>query len=322
MLVSGVWRLWLTPRRKSSLAASSSRSWAFCASTWANSWALRMATAISLANSSRRSWSARSQRRVAGRWPTRTPSSLLAGAQDRPDRQRLAGDPLLRRDRGRVDEEDVGVDHAEARRGRPRPRARRGTRRRRAARRSRSPARIRPSSRLRRSRSAARRLWLSARRASSSSPGTTIGVDRSPADDPVDGRGDRPQRRGQVGGQEVGERGSPSSTAATTANSRTPPDRSRSAPTARTDEQDQEAERRPAAGSRRRSRAIVRRVRNDRPSGEPAGSRRRRSTSASAAVAAVERRVGHRASRRPSASARSAIGGASAIAGAPTPTSR
>ena len=42
-------------------------------------------------------------------------------------------------------------------------------------------SRIRPSSRLRRSRSAARRLWLSARRASSSSPGTTIGVDRSPA---------------------------------------------------------------------------------------------------------------------------------------------
>ena len=27
MLVSGVWRLWLTPRRKSSLAASSSSSW-------------------------------------------------------------------------------------------------------------------------------------------------------------------------------------------------------------------------------------------------------------------------------------------------------
>ena len=33
MLVSGVWRLWLTPRRKSSLAASSSRSWRFWAST-------------------------------------------------------------------------------------------------------------------------------------------------------------------------------------------------------------------------------------------------------------------------------------------------
>ena len=43
-------------------------------------------------------------------------------------------------------------------------------------------ARIRPSSRLRRSRSAARRLWLSARRASSSSPATRIGVDRSPAE--------------------------------------------------------------------------------------------------------------------------------------------
>ena len=34
MLVSGVWRLWLTPRRKSSLAASSSSSCAFWASTW------------------------------------------------------------------------------------------------------------------------------------------------------------------------------------------------------------------------------------------------------------------------------------------------
>ena len=39
MLVSGVCRLWLTPRRKSSFAASSSSSWAFCASTWPNSWA-------------------------------------------------------------------------------------------------------------------------------------------------------------------------------------------------------------------------------------------------------------------------------------------
>ena len=86
MLVSGVWRLWLTPRRKSSFAASSSRSWAFCASTWANSSALRIATATSLANRSSRSWSARSQRRVAGSRPTRTPSSLAAGAQDRPQR--------------------------------------------------------------------------------------------------------------------------------------------------------------------------------------------------------------------------------------------
>src|ERR1700675_2559397 len=50
MLVSGVWRLWLTPRRKSSLAASSSSSWLFWASTRANSWAFRVATAISLAD--------------------------------------------------------------------------------------------------------------------------------------------------------------------------------------------------------------------------------------------------------------------------------
>ena len=43
MLVRGVWRLWLTPRRKSSLAASSSSSCWFWASTRANSWALRIA---------------------------------------------------------------------------------------------------------------------------------------------------------------------------------------------------------------------------------------------------------------------------------------
>ena len=45
-----------------------------------------------------------------------------------------------------------------------------------------SAARIRPSSRLRRSSSPASRLWLSARRASSSSPLTTIGALRSPVE--------------------------------------------------------------------------------------------------------------------------------------------
>ena len=43
-------------------------------------------------------------------------------------------------------------------------------------------ARIRPSSRFRRSSSPARRLWLSARRASSSSPVNTIGALRSPVE--------------------------------------------------------------------------------------------------------------------------------------------
>ena len=77
MLVSGVCRLWLMPRRNSSFVASSSMSWAFCASTWANSWALRTATATWWANRSSRSWSARSQRRVAGSRPKITPSTSL-----------------------------------------------------------------------------------------------------------------------------------------------------------------------------------------------------------------------------------------------------
>ena len=84
MLVSGVWRLWLTPRRKSSLAASSSSSWRFCVSTVANSCALRIAAAISFANSSSRSWSAGSQRRVAGSRPMSTPMSVAAGAHAPP----------------------------------------------------------------------------------------------------------------------------------------------------------------------------------------------------------------------------------------------
>ena len=108
---------------------------------------------------------------------------LVADLEDGPDRQRLAGDPLLdgRSSRGST-QEDVAVDHPErgAGVGGGAPGDELGAVAGRA--RSRSPARIRPSSRLRRSRSAARRLWLSARRASSSSPGTTIGVDRSPAE--------------------------------------------------------------------------------------------------------------------------------------------
>ena len=65
--VNGVWRLWLTPRRKSSLTSLSWRSWTFFSWTWVNSSALRMATPISLAYRSNRAWSARSQGWVAGR---------------------------------------------------------------------------------------------------------------------------------------------------------------------------------------------------------------------------------------------------------------
>ena len=65
--VSGVWRLWLTPRRKSSLTSPRRRSWRFWSWTWLNSSAFRMATPISLAYRSRRVWSARSQVWVAGR---------------------------------------------------------------------------------------------------------------------------------------------------------------------------------------------------------------------------------------------------------------
>ena len=99
MLVSGVCRLWLTPRRKSSLAASSSRSRAFCGPTRSNSCALRTATPISLANSSSRSWSARSQPRVAGKWPTSTPSRSSPARSSARTGQRLARDAFLDVDR-------------------------------------------------------------------------------------------------------------------------------------------------------------------------------------------------------------------------------
>ena len=71
--VSGVWRLWLTPRRKSSFASDSVRSWLFCEATWANSCASRIATAISVAYRSSSDWSARVHGWVAGRTPTSRP---------------------------------------------------------------------------------------------------------------------------------------------------------------------------------------------------------------------------------------------------------
>ena len=139
MLVSGVWRLWLTPRRKSSLAASSSRSCAFWVSTCSNSWAFRTPTAISLANSSSRSWSARSQRRVAGSRPSEDararPTRRGGGAQG----PRLAGDDLLLGHGRRVAQDDDRVDHPERRLGVGPRRARRGPRPRRVADRAGSP---------------------------------------------------------------------------------------------------------------------------------------------------------------------------------------
>ena len=136
----------------------------------------------SIANSSNRSWSARSQRRVAGRWPD-DDAELLPGG------------------------DEVGADRAPGRRGRsPRWGSRAG---RRAAARSRS-SRTRPgawsaarrtiaSGRSRRlstrarprsgaargcgaPRSRARRLWLSASRLNSSSPGSSRRPGSSPAD--------------------------------------------------------------------------------------------------------------------------------------------
>ena len=207
MLVSGVWRLWLTPRRKSSLAASSSRSWAF--------WRLDPGEQLGVPDRDRDLAGEQLEqvlvgplpRRVAGRWPTSTPELLAAGAEDGPDGR---DSPGIRSSRGTVagsTRTDLGVDHAErrrARRSRPRPAMNVGAvaRRRRCSMATRGSARARGCAARGR---AARRLWLSARRASSSSPGTSIGVERSPAEARSTAARDRPERRRQVGGEEVGE---------------------------------------------------------------------------------------------------------------------
>src|SRR5919197_183091 len=181
MLASGVCRLCDTPRRKSSLAASSSISRWFCASTRANSWALRMATAISNANSSSRSWSARSQRRVAGRRPRIRPSGsppIRSSARIGRGSPGTGTSPGMSSGSTSKTTESISPNAA---------RASRAARRTSCSMPSRGDAssiasRTRPSSRLRRSRSDASRLWLSARRAMSSSPVTSIGVERSPAE--------------------------------------------------------------------------------------------------------------------------------------------
>ena len=113
MLVRGVWRLWLTPRRKSSLAASSSRSWAFWASTCANSWALRIA---------RRDLAREQLEEVLvgplppprGRQPAgKHTKSLAARPQLGAQRSSLTRDHFLERHAGGIHEPDVGVEQAE-----------------------------------------------------------------------------------------------------------------------------------------------------------------------------------------------------------------
>ena len=105
----------MTPRRKSSLAASSSsRRW-FWAPTRAYSWALRIAAAISIANSSNRSWSARSQRARGRQVPHDDALHLAGRGQLGAERDRLARHGRLPRDLSRVDEQDLAVGHPERR---------------------------------------------------------------------------------------------------------------------------------------------------------------------------------------------------------------
>ena len=66
-----------------------------------------------MANSSSRSWSACSQRRVAGRCPTTDAEGRAAHGELGPNRDGLAWDHLLDGDGRRVDEQDPTVDHAE-----------------------------------------------------------------------------------------------------------------------------------------------------------------------------------------------------------------
>ena len=117
MLVSGVWRLWLTPRRKSSFAASSSRSWAFCASTRANS--------CGVPDRHRDLAREQLEQVLVGAFPgprggqaaDEHAELLLAGLQERPDRQRIARESASSRGCRGIDQEDVAVDHAERRLG-------------------------------------------------------------------------------------------------------------------------------------------------------------------------------------------------------------
>ena len=119
MLVNGVWRLWLMPRRNSSFAWSSSTSRCRCRSTWSNSSMFRIATATSLAYSSRgpdpRNPSA-GRRQVPDQHAHPSSGKREHGA----DRARLARDVLLNGHHRRVAEDDPGIDHPERRPRAPR----------------------------------------------------------------------------------------------------------------------------------------------------------------------------------------------------------
>ena len=175
----------------------------FWASTVANSCAFRIATAISLANSSSRSWSARSQWRVAGRCPTSTPSS---SAPDWRTARTGSDSPGIRprREACRIDEQDRGSRSSRTPNGRRSPLGRRGTRRRHAARRS----RWRPGC------GRARGCGARGRGESVVAVGQAGELVLAGHGDrrrevarrnAVDGRRDRPQRTDQVGGEKVGE---------------------------------------------------------------------------------------------------------------------
>ena len=168
------------PRRKSSFSASRATRRAFCSSTRARSSASRRATATLAAKSSRRSWSAGSQRIVAGAWPTRTP------AISRPlSRSALTG----RGSPGTRSSISIASGSPRTIRASIRPRASRASV---AARSSRTAApsagaqaviasTARATWRLRRARSAASSSWRSASRPSSSSGSCRSGSTRSPA---------------------------------------------------------------------------------------------------------------------------------------------
>ena len=194
MLASGVWRLCDTPRRKSSLASSSSTRRRFWSST----------RAIQLGVADRRRDLDREQLEqvLVGALPAprrgqvaHDDAELLArGDEVRPDRDRVARDDLLGRDLARIDEQQLAVDHPERDpRLRPPPGAAMASGRLVEAVAS-SATTIWRSSRFRRARSRARRLWLSARRLNSSSPGSSRRAQVA-GGDLVHRAGDRAQRR-------------------------------------------------------------------------------------------------------------------------------
>ena len=203
MLASGVWRLWLTPRRKSSLAASSSRSCCVLG--------LDPGEQLGVAHRDRDLAREQLQEVLVGALPAARRRQvadddaelLAAGAQARPEgpRTRRARGPRSGSSPGRR----VGSPRRSSRTrlGRRARRGRRAGRCRRAARRLRSrrgsgPARGCGARGPRPGGCGSRRAGRARRRRRPRSACV-----RSPADDAVHGRRDRPERGGQVGRQEV-----------------------------------------------------------------------------------------------------------------------